>query len=198
MSVGVVAGAGAGAGRTRGGAVLRRVLLGGMILALLPAALCAGLPAEDPERLALVKAGFIARFPDFVAWPTAVASGPPTFCLAGASELTLPLRSVVRHMHSGRARPRVRVVGAHPLPGGCRVLFIPGSRAGELEGILGPLRGRPVLTVGDTPGFAERGVHLNLYQDGDRVGFEVNQTAARRAGLKLDFRLLEMARLVDA
>jgi hypothetical protein len=30
------------------------------------------------------------------------------------------------------------------------------------------------------------------------VGFEVNRRAVRRAGLKLDFRLLEMARLVDA
>lgn len=179
--------------RTRRRAVLRVVLLGGMIATLLPV----GLSARDSERLALVKAGFIARFPDFVAWPAA-SDDSLTFCLAGDSELTGALRSVVRHLQTGGVRPRVREVDGKALPGACRVLFIPGSRSAELDAILGPVRRRPVLTVGDTPGFAQRGVHINLYRDGDRVGFEVNRRAVRRAGLKLDFRLLEMARLVDA
>jgi hypothetical protein len=144
-----------------------------------------------------VKAGFIAKFPDFVDWPESERRNPFTFCLAGDSELAAPLKSVVRHVRFAGARPRVKQLSDGERPTGCKVLFIPGRRALELEEILRAVGDRPVLTVADTPGFAERGVHINLFREGDRVRFEVNRAAAERAGLDLSFRLLETARLVE-
>ncbi|MGD2082430.1 MAG: YfiR family protein [Chromatiales bacterium] len=157
----------------------------------------APLQAQDAERLSLVKAGFIVRFPDFVDWPKGALHNPFTFCLADSSELTAPLRSVARHVRFAGSRPLVRELDRGELPTGCALLFIPGSRSGELDEILRPIRERAILTVGDTPGFAERGVQINLFQEGDKVGFEINRAAAARAGLDLSFRLLEMARLVE-
>jgi hypothetical protein len=53
------------------------------------------------------------------------------------------------------------------------------------------------VTVGDTPGFGEAGVMLNLYVSNDRrVRFEANTSAAARAGIRLHSQLLRLARIV--
>ncbi len=153
--------------------------------------------ALDPERVALVKAGFILKFPEFLEWPKGADQAPLQICVAGPSELTAALRSVALHLRYRDAQPSVRQLGNSEAPTGCQLLFIPGQRSGELAGILAGLAGRPVLTVGDTPGFAERGVHINLLTQGDRVRFEVNSAALEASSLSASFRLLEMARSIS-
>jgi hypothetical protein len=65
-----------------------------------------------------------------------------------------------------------------------------------LRKILESTEGRPILTVGDSEGYGERGVMINLYVEHGQVRFEINLEAARRSGLVFDFRLLELARLI--
>jgi hypothetical protein len=67
------------------------------------------------------------------------------------------------------------------------------------------LSARQLLTVGDTAGFAERGVHFNLFaqtraapQPGVYVGFELNVAAIKRSVLVFDPRLLSSGRRVEA
>jgi hypothetical protein len=66
----------------------------------------------------------------------------------------------------------------------------------NLAAILRETEGRPVLTIGDTDGFAQAGVILNLYTFDQRVRIEANTTAAARAGLRLSSQLLRLARIV--
>jgi hypothetical protein len=53
-----------------------------------------------------------------------------------------------------------------------------------------------VLTVGDTAGFAERGVLINLQRQDSRLGFEINLAQARRSGLRFSSKLLKLGRIV--
>jgi len=76
------------------------------------------------------------------------------------------------------------------------LVFIAASEQRQLPAILRELEGRGVLTVGDTPGFAESGVVLNLVMKDQRVRFEANAAAAARARLRLSSHLLRMARMV--
>jgi hypothetical protein len=52
------------------------------------------------------------------------------------------------------------------------------------------------MTVGEMDGFAQAGGVCNFTRQGARVGFEINVTAAARAGLSLSSRLLALARIV--
>jgi hypothetical protein len=58
------------------------------------------------------------------------------------------------------------------------------------------LNGAGVLTVGDTEGFTEAGGMINLTIVDQRVHFEINPDAARRAGMKISSKLLSLAKIV--
>jgi hypothetical protein len=59
--------------------------------------------------------------------------------------------------------------------------------------VLDVVKGRPMLTVGDTEGYAQRGIMINMYLDDKRVRFEINAKAARTAGLRVSTKLMSLA-----
>ena len=78
----------------------------------------------------------------------------------------------------------------------CHVLIISPSEAARLAAVLTRVEGSPVLTVGDTDGFARKGVILSFFLERDRVRFEINPDAARRHGLKISSKVLRLARII--
>jgi len=150
--------------------------------------------AEHPDKGLLIEAGFISKFPAFISWPGEEA--PFRFCTLGPTPLAAPLASVLRHTRIRGARPQLREVDPDTAAD-CHLLYIPPDRRAALPQIVERLAGRPVLTVGDSPGLARQGVHINLYRKEGRIRFEVNPAALHRAGLRASFRLLEMARVIE-
>ena len=67
------------------------------------------------------------------------------------------------------------------------------SRLGEAIQLL---KGVPVLTIGETPGFAKNGGIINLILEDNKVRFEVNVQAAKDADLNISSRLLALARII--
>jgi len=80
----------------------------------------------------------------------------------------------------------------------CNILFISQSEKHQLTEILSHIKERPILTISDSKGFAEEGVHINFYLSQDKVMFEINRKAAQNSGLYVDFRLLNMAKIVNS
>jgi len=75
----------------------------------------------------------------------------------------------------------------------CHTLFISASEDVRIGRIIEALEHRPVLTVSDAPGFAQRGGMIGFSSDGRRIRFTVNLTAAEDAGLMLNSELLRVA-----
>lgn len=76
----------------------------------------------------------------------------------------------------------------------CDILYISESEEQQLPEILKRLRNLPVLTVGDTVSYAERGVMINFRNEDNKVRFEINLLAADQAGIKLSSRIIKLAR----
>ena len=115
---------------------------------------------------------------------------------AGTSDVATYLDRIVASRKMKDRSARARRVGADQSFDGCHLLYIASSESGRLPRIIDKTRGKPVLTVGDTTGFAERGVHINLFVEQRHVRFEVNQGAAKASNLKISSQLLSLARLV--
>lgn len=81
--------------------------------------------------------------------------------------------------------------------GSCDLLFVCASEKEHLGAILAWAQGRPVLTVGDTGGFAQKGVMVCLVRSQDRIAFEINITEAKRAGMRISSALVRMARVMS-
>ena len=73
------------------------------------------------------------------------------------------------------------------------MLFISASRTAQLKTILETLGTSGILTVSDMTGFTRRGGMIQFILDGDRVRFEINLAATKRAGLNLSSQLLKLA-----
>jgi hypothetical protein len=76
------------------------------------------------------------------------------------------------------------------------VLFIGASEENNLLSILKLLDGQAVLTVSEIANFAQRGGVIDLKKENNRIVFEINLLAAKRAGLSMNARLLKLAKIV--
>lgn len=159
----------------------------------------------------------------FVAPPTHAATGEDALKLAFtyniARFVTWPARdtgeaSAFRLCVMGRDAYRIasenlgsRRVGALPISvvaverpadaaGHCDLLYLAGLVDGGADAFVGEVDADPVLTVSDTPGFAELGGIVELTRRSDRVAMRINVAASRRAGLTISSQLLSLATLV--
>ena len=147
-------------------------------------------PITSESRL---KAAYVSKFAQFVAWPDAVWSNRSTvdLCVAHPNPFESELAALVAgEMLNGRPY-RVRHVGVSDALDQCHVLYVH-SRAANRAAVLRKVAALPVLTVGDSPELGDGSI-VTLRMVGGRVRFVVNMPAAERAGLKISSQLLRLA-----
>ena len=71
---------------------------------------------------------------------------------------------------------------------------IAASESPRQNQILASVRDAPVLTIGEAKDFAESGGIVEFSPRVNTLSFEINPSAAERAGLELDPRVLKLAR----
>lgn len=172
-------------------ALLRRALFLVLLLAL-PAVAAAQSAAEYD-----VKAAFLFNFAKFVDWPPEAFPDPNSLkvCVLGDDPFGGSLQTVTGEQVGSRKLTVMRT-GSLAKPAGCQILFISRSEREHVSQILAAVKGSPVLTVGDTKGFADDGVIINFVLEGSKVRFEINTDSADRAKLKISSKLLQLAKRI--
>jgi hypothetical protein len=155
-------------------------------------------PANLPEEYT-VKAVFLYSFGRFVQWPAktfANDSEPFVIAVAGEDPFGRALDEIAAKKTIQDRRIVIRRFAApDDYRGPCQILFVSRSLKAEAQAaILKKTAGRPVFVVGETPGFCQQGGIANFYVEGDRIRFEINAEAARKAQLRLDAKLLSLGK----
>jgi hypothetical protein len=167
------------------------------------AATVAALPAPSPAAPVdsrHVKAVFVVDVLSFVMWPAEKLGPPPArlvVAVIGDPEFAALVSEVAAARRTESHPVTVRAVPEVEAALDAHLIFIATSQTRRLPSILRTLAGTPVLTVGDTDGFAQDGVALNLYTFDNRVRIEINSTATARAGLRISANLMRLARVVE-
>jgi hypothetical protein len=166
-----------------------------VLLGLVCAPITSGQRSFRTEDL---EAAMLERITSFIQWPGQARTDKRDFVVTilGAAAIAPRLTYLYERRRPQGLSPRVRHISSRSEIGETHVLFIGAEFATELEAILALLAGRATLTVGNTPGFAKRGVAVNLIRDNDRMRFEVNRKALEHAGLRASYQLLNLAKLV--
>jgi hypothetical protein len=153
----------------------------------------------DDNKESLIKAAFVYNFVKFVQWPGALAIGGLThidICVLGNSSMS-QTGAVFRQASTPKLSLNLTSESsAGAASGHCHIVFISSSEAARLDEILAQLKTKPVLTVSDISGFADRGGMIGFTTEDNKVKLEVNPKAAAAAGLHIDAQLLEIARHV--
>lgn len=148
-----------------------------------------------------LKTAFIYNFSKFTTWPDRSFQDLPhnsfTICMVGNEPLGNLLRQLAK---SKTIKDKTILFQDNPPPNelkSCRILYISSSESSRLGEILKNIEGQPVLTIGNTRGYAKRGVDINLFKQDGRLRFEINHDAVLKSGLTLSSELLALGILVE-
>lgn len=144
-----------------------------------------------------VKAAFVYSFVKYTEWPEEQWNKSPAVrvCTTGArSPLSEALIALDPKLSVRGKELEVRAVIRPQDAVNCHILVLAGRE--KLPDWTRPVRQMPVLSIGESDGFAAAGGVIGFFIDGEKVRFEINNEAAQRAGLKLSSQLLKLARLV--
>jgi len=142
-----------------------------------------------------VKAAYLFNFAKFVKWPGSTESVRDAFsiCVLGEDPFGTVLDSTVSGEQVEGKKVAVRRIHSVSEAAKCRIVFVSSSEQGRLTTVLTALAKSPVLTVSDIDGFADRSGMIQFVMEHDRVRFQVNLTAAEKAGLTMSSELLKVA-----
>ncbi len=143
-----------------------------------------------------VKSAFIYNIINFIEWPIEHRlNGAINLCVVGKNHFGTALDSF-EYNTIGDQVFALKYVQSFQDIGDYNVVFICPSEKKRLKQILQTLDGTNILTIGDTKGFAQQGVIINFYIKEEKVRFEINVDAAKRANLKISAKLLRLAKIV--
>jgi hypothetical protein len=146
-----------------------------------------------------VKAAFLFHFAQFVDWPEESFHGPNSpfvYCTIGFDPFQGTLDSTLNGKTVGGRGFEVRHFKQAQEARGCHLLFIGEEQKRQIPGVLAQFRGAPVLIVGESEGFVEEGGMIGFSVEDSKVRFEVSLEAAQKSALKINARLLALAKTV--
>ncbi len=144
-----------------------------------------------------IKSAFIYNFAKFVDWPNKAKGNTLTLYVMGQDSFRDALDTIEGKIIRGKTLKIEHVKSLQNIKDG-NLLFITSTEKHNLENLINSVHGLSILTIGDTKGFANRGVMINLYIEEERVRFEINVEAAIKEGLGISSKLLKLARIVTS
>jgi len=143
-----------------------------------------------------IKSNIIYRICKFTQWPQPADKKKPFIIsilgkTSPGGEIKMPPDWTI-----DKRRIVVRKISQLSEIGHSEVLFIAADESDRINTILDYIGDKPVLTVGDTRGFGQKGVIINLYISKNSVGFEINYEASKKASLQMHSQLFAIGRVV--
>ena len=147
----------------------------------------------DVPREYRVKANYVLNLPLFVELPDKELNCPSfSICLIGET----PLSAVLDSSKGKQIKKRPLVIRSLPDIDQlecCQVLFVSSSERYRLQPLLLKAGRHGVLTISDMHDFVRQGGMIGLVTVNNRIGFELNLSAANWASISFDTQLLGMA-----
>lgn len=157
-----------------------------------------GQTLESADRAAgegQIKAAFLSNFAKFISWQGARPNSAGDFAIGvlGDDLFADELRTLVRGRSIGGRSMRVKLLHALSDAMLMDVLFVPAGLEHGMSTHISGLRRSGVLTVGESPRFAEMGGIINFQIHSGKIRFAINREAAAGAGLKISPQLLKLS-----
>jgi len=150
----------------------------------------------------IVKAAFLERFTRFVEWPeeTGINDSTKNFVIGiyGESDWQNIIEEVYKFDQIKIKNKNIEIRYLKKISDVEKLhLLLISSSEDELHQILKVTMDKPILTVSNSEGFAEKGVLINFFVKEGKVRFEINEKAVHKSKLVMSYLLLRMAKIVN-
>lgn len=164
---------------------------GAALLCGVPIAFALGKANQDEHA---IKAAFLINFARYTEWPRGSSAGDLVIGVIGRSDVADSLEQLCKGRSVNNRALKFRKVDWTSAQQSS-IVYIARSEA-DMYDRLPSLHRSGVVTVGETPGFALNHGHIGFKLQDDRVGFEINPSRAKQAGITFSSRLLQLAKVV--
>ncbi len=149
--------------------------------------------AADVEDL---KVAFVYNFSKYITWPDSAFTPADdlTFCIAGDDSLRNKFNVLVGKITSQKKIRILTMQVPEQAKQECHVVYVSDGYENDTGKLLASMNDSPVLTVGDSSGFNERGGVIELMEVDERIVFSINQAQALAKHLVISSSLLRLAR----
>ena len=180
---------------------MRKVLIAACLMcALLALPTRAQTSGTSSSSEYLIKAGFTYNFAKLMDWPASAFPQPNSPIIIGILGAD-PFGGTLDEVLQGKKVNGRDFLVKHLKWGAdlkdCNILFVSSSERMHLDELFHLIKGLPILTIGEMPGFAQRGGMINFVIEDDKVHFEINVEAAKQGDITISSRLLALARIVQ-
>ena len=156
--------------------------------------------AEPISEEYKIKAALIYKITRFVEWPKQIKRKTRErfgLCVLGRNDFGSALDKLKGKTIGGAPISIQHFKQSKSIKQYCQLVFISDSKQAFLKAILRSLYIHPILTIGDSPNFAENGGMIQLSYNNKQFDFKINLNSVKGTGLKISAPLLEMATIVD-
>lgn len=147
-----------------------------------------------------LKAVFLERFTRFIEWPDnsdfSDSTKPFIITVIGENPFGKTLDELYEKTKIKNKKVQIKYIKDIKKIDSCHILFISASMSNSLDKILDYTRTRPILTIGDHPDFALRGVIINFFIKNKKVRFEINEKSLEQSRLYISYLLLNAATII--
>ena len=153
--------------------------------------------AEAPSAgVPEIEAAFLVKFTSYVKWPPGTFSrpdAPVVIGIFGRDPFGSAINTIARsYTTNGRHVEIRRCTDFVQLPA-CNIVFVAPSAMGRLEEVVATVSGQPILLVGDSPGFLDKGGIIKFVMVGKKIRFDISRKNCAKAGLEISSKLLKVA-----
>lgn len=146
-----------------------------------------------------IKAAFICNFAKFVEWPTSrfeTDTSSIIIGILGPDPFGPVLQRIASNANVGFRKVRVVYYERSREALDAHIVYLGGITTPYAIGqAVQPFAYKNVLTIGEADGFCQKGGIINFAGKDVKYGFEINNAAANRAGLKISAKLLKLAKI---
>jgi hypothetical protein len=144
------------------------------------------------------KAAFIERFTRFIEWPDSIQSDTFNIVVIGKTPLQSSLDELFSNLKIKKHNVKLTYTKDINDLKYANLVFISNSEKRRIDEILDLTSKYPILTISDSKGFCEMGVHINMYVDDNYIRYEINHDAIEKSGLIVSSLLLSSAKIIKA
>lgn len=148
-----------------------------------------------------IKAAYIFNFTKFVKWPDKAFdndNSPYVLGIYGNDPFGEIIKKIIGNRKTHGRKWVVKYYSKPEQIQQCHILFITNIQHSELKRIVGHVKRKPILTVGDEIDlFCEQGGIINFAKKNTAKRFEINNTAAFNSEISISSKLLMLSKIIS-
>jgi hypothetical protein len=143
-----------------------------------------------------IKVAYVFNLTKYVEWPQ--VGKQLVIGFAGDGAMGEALEKMLAGKETETRVIRVVIAPTNEAIEQCDILYVAYSSPDKVHAILDRVRGKSVLTVGDTEAFPKDGGMIGLVKTGQQVQLQINLQAVQSSHLKISSRVLNLAMIVHS